>query len=135
MALAADNAIATPLSNRDYAFFYEGLRDGKLFVQRCSGCQSVRHPPGPMCPECRSLEWQALECSGRGTIYSFTVHHYPPLPGFTLPHIIVLAEMAEGFRLVGGMAGIDPAQVVIGLPVTTEFISSGDVATFQFQPA
>jgi hypothetical protein len=52
-----------------------------------------------------------------------------------MPHIIVLAEMEEGFRLTGGMGGIEPERVAIGLPVATDFVMSGDVATFQFRPA
>jgi uncharacterized OB-fold protein len=135
MALADDNTIATPMSNRDYEFFYEGLREGRLLVQQCNGCKAVRHPPGPMCPHCHSLSWQALECSGRGTIYSYTVHYHPPLPGFTMPHIIVLGAMEEGFRLVGGMAGAEPDQIAIDQPITIEFVTSGEVASYQFRLA
>ena len=39
-----------PTMNRDTAFFWDGLREHKLLFQRCKDCNTVRHPPGPMCP-------------------------------------------------------------------------------------
>lgn len=129
--LRADTSLPKPLSSRDFEFFYEGLRDGKLLVQKCSSCGQVRNPPGPMCPNCRSLEWAALECTGLGTVHSYTIHHHPPLPGFAIPHVMVLADMEEGFRLLGGYAG--SGGIEIGMPLATDFMQCGDTATFQFR--
>ena len=39
-------------SRRDTAFFWAGTAVGELRVQRCDGCGTLRHPPGPMCPSC-----------------------------------------------------------------------------------
>ena len=30
-------------------------------VQRCTACDHTRHPPAPVCPECRSTEADWLE--------------------------------------------------------------------------
>ncbi|RIL05034.1 MAG: hypothetical protein DCC71_11950, partial [Proteobacteria bacterium] len=30
---------------------------GVLRIQRCKQCQTLRHPPRPMCGECQSIEW------------------------------------------------------------------------------
>ena len=38
-----------------------------------------------MCPSCRSLEWETVEASGRGTVYSFVTNHYPQVPSFDYP--------------------------------------------------
>ncbi|MGB8208771.1 MAG: zinc ribbon domain-containing protein, partial [Mycobacterium sp.] len=59
-----------PTISPDTEFFWDGLRDHKLLIQRCSGCGTLRNPPRPMCPNCRSLEWEPIESSGRGTVYS-----------------------------------------------------------------
>ena len=48
-----------PSINQDVAFFWEGVAEGKLLIQRCLKCQALRHPPGPGCPKCSSLEWEA----------------------------------------------------------------------------
>lgn len=107
-----------PLINRDVGFFYEGFNQGELRVQRCNGCGSLRHPPSPFCPKCHSGDWEAVATSGRGTLHSYTIHHYPPIPPWKTPHVVGLADMAEGFRFVAAMPDTDPADLRIGQPVT-----------------
>ena len=43
-----------------------------------------------MCGECQSLEWDAVQACGRGTICSFTILTHPQFPGYEYPLIIVL---------------------------------------------
>jgi uncharacterized OB-fold protein len=69
-----------PATTRDNAFWWEGVEAGKLLIQRCGGCGTLRHPPRPMCPQCQSLEWDTVEASGRGTVHSFVINHYPQAP-------------------------------------------------------
>ena len=115
-----------PAQTRDNAFFWEGAAKGVLLIQRCASCSRLRHPPGPMCPHCHSLEWNTLEASGRGRIYSFVVAHHPAIPPFEYPNLIVLVELDEGTRLVSNLLGIDPAEVEIGMPVQVEFTKVDD---------
>ena len=37
-----------PTTTLDTRFFWDGLKAGKLLVQRCCGCAKLRHPPRPM---------------------------------------------------------------------------------------
>jgi uncharacterized protein len=37
----------------DSAFFWEGVEQDELRIQRCSSCGKLRHPPRPMCPDFR----------------------------------------------------------------------------------
>ncbi|MDO9439057.1 Zn-ribbon domain-containing OB-fold protein [Hydrogenophaga sp.] len=122
-----------PQSNRDFDFFYQGLEAGQLLVQCCSSCRKLRNPPGPMCPACHSLDWQAQPLKGNGTVFSYTVHHHPKLPSFDTPHVVVLVDMEEGVRVLGAMPGIDPERVQIGMQVQVEFLRRGETATFQFR--
>ncbi|MEL7208434.1 MAG: MaoC family dehydratase N-terminal domain-containing protein [Actinomycetota bacterium] len=69
-----------PSINRDNAFWFEGVKDHRLLIQRCQGCGELRHPPGPACPACGSMDWDTVEATGRGTVYSFTVNHHPKVP-------------------------------------------------------
>jgi uncharacterized OB-fold protein len=103
--------------NRDSAFFAEGLGRGVVLIQCCADCGSLRHPPRPMCPQCRSLKWGVAEASGRGRIYSYAVHHHPPLPGVALPSLIVLVALDEGVRMVGDLVGGDETDLHIGSEV------------------
>jgi uncharacterized OB-fold protein len=121
-----------PCSNHDFDFFYAGLEDQQLLVQKCSGCGELRNPPSPMCGECGSLEWSAVQLSGRGTVYSYIVHHHPPLPGFEMPHPVVLAELEEGIRFLGAGRAEQRDQLAIGKPVSVEYVRRDGVALFQF---
>lgn len=115
-----------PASTPDTEFFWNGLRENKLLIQRCGGCRQLRHPPRPMCPHCRSLEWEAIESSGRGTVYSYVVPHEPKFPFFEYPFVVVLVELEEGVRLVSNLTGIDPSEVTPGLPIEVYYQSFDD---------
>lgn len=110
-----------PVRNRDTRFFWEGVEAGELRAQRCLGCQTLRHPPAPACPHCQSLEWESQALGGRGEIYSFVVMHYPEIPPFDYPNIVVLVELEEGTRLVSNLVGVSRHDVRIGMPVQVEF--------------
>jgi uncharacterized OB-fold protein len=118
-----------PSITQDNAFFFEGTKEGKLLIQRCSNCGALRHPPRPACPECRSFEWDTVRSSGRGTIYSYVVNHHPQVPAFDYPLVVALVELEEGTRLVANVAGIDPEAVVIGTPVQARFEAFDDELT------
>src|SRR5262245_9028678 len=94
-----------PRQNQDSAFFWDGVAKGELRIQRCSGCELLRHPPRPMCPRCQSLDWDHAVASGRGTVYSFVVHHHPPVYGLEVPFTVALVELEEGTRIVGNLVG------------------------------
>ena len=51
-----------PTITPDTAFFWDGLKEHKLLIQRCAACGVLRHPPRPMCPRCNSLDWDAVDC-------------------------------------------------------------------------
>jgi uncharacterized OB-fold protein len=113
--------VQPPLLSRDYDFFVEGLRNRELRAQRCSDCGALHHVPMPMCAKCNSFDWTPQALSGKGRVYSFVIHHYPPLPPYSTPHPIVLAEMEEGVRILAAFSG-DAATLRIGMPVRVEFV-------------
>ena len=88
-----------------------------------------------MCPHCQSLEWDAIESSGRGTVYSFVIPHHPPLPWFPEPYVVALIDLEEGTRLVSNVVGVAPDAVTIGMPVVVRFESfDADVVLPLFAP-
>jgi len=110
-----------PGISQDTQFFWDGLQQQKLLIQRCSACGAMRHPPGPVCPECHSFEWDTVQASGKATLYSFVVMHHPEVPPFDYPNPIGLVELEEGTRLVAGLAGVAPKDIRIGMPLQLEF--------------
>jgi len=90
-----------PLRNRDTDFFWEGTTVGELRIQKCNACGVLRQPPGPFCPSCHSTDRGYVVSPGRGTVYSWLVHHAPQVPGKQLPLRLALVELDEGVRMVG----------------------------------
>ena len=105
----------------DNRFFWEGVAQRELRIQRCNACGRLQHPPGPMCPACHGLDLGWVRSQGRGTLYSFVYVHHPELPYFENPNLVVLVELEEGTRIVSNLVGAAREQVRIGLPVAVEF--------------
>ena len=111
-----------PALTQDNAFWFEGARAHQLLIQRCTSCGTLRHPPLPACAVCGSLEWDTVESSGRGTLYSYVVVHYPQVPSFEYPLPIGLVELEEGTRVVANLGGVEPDDIAIGMAVRAEFV-------------
>jgi uncharacterized protein len=125
-----------PAITEDIAFWFEGARQHKLLIQRCASCGELRHPPLPACPHCRSFDWDTVEASGRGEVYSFVVVHYPQVPAFDYPLPIGLIELEEGTRLMADLDGLDPAEWRVGMSVVAHFVDYDDELTLPvFRPA
>ena len=125
-----------PAVTQDSSFFFEGTAEGRLLIQRCSGCGVLRHPPRPACPECRSFEWDTLESSGRGEVFSYVVVHHPQVPSFEYPLPIAVVQLEEGTRLVADLIGVAPEDVHIGMAVVVEMVAVDDELTLpMFRPA
>lgn len=121
-------AVLRPVVSKDNEFFWEGVRKGELRIQRWG--ETLRHPPGPMSPDGDlSAEPDYVVASGTGTVYSYLVHHYPEVPGKTLPFVVALVELDEGVRVLGELLDTDPADVHIGLPVEVTFVEVDDELT------
>jgi uncharacterized OB-fold protein len=108
--------IIRPVRNQDTDFFWEGTQQSELRLQKCNSCGELRHPPGPVCPSCHAMDRGHVVASGRGTIFSFLVHHAPQMPGRELPLTIALVELEEGVRFVADVRG-NPEDLAIGDPV------------------
>jgi len=112
-----------PQVTPDTAFFWAGTAAGELRIQRCASCCALRHPPGPMCPACGAPgDGGYVVAAGTGEVFSYVVHHHPPVPGKKLPLVVALVQLPEGVRMVGEMPGAAPDLVRIGLPVRATFL-------------
>ncbi len=120
-------SVLRPPVSPDTAFFWAGTQVGELRIQRCGECGALRHPPGPACLSCGSTRNQGFSVvAGTGTVYSYVVHHHPPVPGKRLPIVIALVELTEGVRLMAELTGTEPDQVQIGMPVRASFLRIDD---------
>ena len=115
------NDMPPPMADSETLPWWKAAAERRLVMQRCCKCSRFRHPPGPVCPECRSLESEWPELSGRGEIYTYTIVHRPIAAGQRdqLPFIVVVIDLdgAEKVRLISNLVGSGPEEVRIGLPV------------------
>jgi uncharacterized OB-fold protein/acyl dehydratase len=110
-----------PAASRDTAFFWDGINAHELRIQkRPDG--TLQHPPAPALWNDKDEPTDYVVASGKGTVFSFVVHHAPQVPGRTLPFVIALVELEEGVRMLGELRGIDPAKVEIGMDVRATYI-------------
>ncbi|OMC16806.1 bifunctional MaoC family dehydratase N-terminal/OB-fold nucleic acid binding domain-containing protein [Mycobacterium sp. SP-6446] len=110
-----------PSMSRDTAFFWEGVKAHELRIQRRPD-GGLQHPPVPAVWQDKAEPIDYVVASGKGTVFSFVVHHAPKVPGRTLPFVIALVELEEGVRMLGELRGADPAAVAIGMPVRATYI-------------
>jgi uncharacterized OB-fold protein len=117
--------------------FFFAAREGRLVVQRCTGCGRRRFPPRDICSEClgRKSEWTTS--SGRGRVVSFNVMHQVYHPGFVaeVPYAVVLVELEDGGRMLTNMVDCPLERLRVGLPVEVTFEHrSAEVTLPQFRP-
>jgi uncharacterized OB-fold protein/acyl dehydratase len=118
-----------PPTTRDTQWWFDACKDGKLLIQRCTACGTLRHPPGPACADCHSFEWDTVEASGRGTVYSYVVVHHPQAPMFEYPLPVVLVELEEGVRLVSNVLDVGPDELEVGMPLVAELVAVDEELT------
>jgi uncharacterized OB-fold protein/acyl dehydratase len=121
--LDADSAMR-PASSKDTKFFWDGVNAHELRIQKREN-GTLQHPPVPalwLDAKREVQESDYLVASGKGTVFSFVVHHAPKVPGRTLPFVIALVELDEGVRMLGELRNVDPSTVEIGMPVRAMYI-------------
>jgi uncharacterized OB-fold protein len=132
------DGMPSPLADTTTLPFWEAAAEHRLVVQRCSACAHTRHPPAPICPECRSSESDWLEVPGRGEVYTYTLVHRPIAAGQELPFAIAVIALEDsgGLRMISNVVGVAPGELAIGLPVELVWEDmSPDLAIPRFRPA
>ena len=127
-----------PQWNQDQEWFWEGLKKHELRIQRFTDDGTLVFPPANANPNTQAMEYDWVVSSGKGTLYSYTVVHYPQVPSFEYPLIVGLVELEEGVRIISNIVSVKPEQVTVGMPVEVCFPdtnSDDDIVLHQFRPA
>lgn len=77
------------------------LRNGYLMGTRCKACGYQTFPPRADCPECMSDDFEFVEYSGKGKVWTYTRIDAAPT-GFDddVPYTCVVVELEGGGRLL-----------------------------------
>ncbi|GAA2409914.1 OB-fold domain-containing protein [Actinomadura vinacea] len=116
--------------------FWEGTRRGELLIPRCADCGARFFAPEPACPHCMSASWDYEPSMGRGVVYSVTVVHRTPGPGFEVPFALAVIDLDDGGTLLSHVVDVEPHSVAIGTRVRVSFRGLDDDITLPcFVPA
>ena len=137
------SALAKPIpvpTDRDRPY-WEGARERKLVLQRCSHCGLYSSQPRVICPKCHGVDFMWSQVSGRGVIHSYSIPRQTISPGFgdELPFVIVHVQIEEEptcyvtTNLLVDESEFDTLD--IGLAVIVEFEERGEVTIPQFRLA
>jgi len=131
------DSMPPPMADATTLPWWNAAAEHRLVVQRCASCGHTRHPPAPICPECRSADSDWKEVSGRGDVYSYTLVHRPIAADQTLPFVVAVIELegSGGLRMISNVVGVNPEEVEIGMPVELVWEDmSEDLAVPRFRP-
>jgi hypothetical protein len=131
-----------PAVNAETNGWWEAAAHHRLVVQRCTDCGRTRHPPGPVCPWCRSTTSEWSELPGTGTVFTFTVVRQAFIPSLAdrIPYVVIAVDLdgadgTEGARMVSNLVDIDPSDVCISMAVEVVWEDMGPaLALPRFRP-
>ncbi len=108
--------------------FYGWCGKQELRFQRCGACETFRHPPRPLCPNCQSSNAQWVPVSGKGKVHTWTTVRQALHPGLAadVPYAGVIVELDEGMRIASWVTDIAPEKLQAGLRVQVWFDAISD---------
>ena len=92
--------------------FFEGLKEGKIYMTQCQKCGKKFFPPQADCPDCieSSVNWTPL--SGEGELITFTMIFVRPATyAHYDPYVVGVAQMKEGVRVLAWLKIDDPKNI------------------------
>src|SRR5688572_17718616 len=101
-ALAGSTSLSTaekpiPVPTDEDRPYWDGAREHKLVLQRCTGCGLYSAQPRVVCPQCHGEAFEWSQVSGKGRIHSYTIVHATTVPGFRdeVPYVVVFVQIDE----------------------------------------
>lgn len=117
---------------------FDGMKEGKVMVQKCDDCNTWLAPSAFICEACGSENVPWVEVSGKGELYTYVVYHRAYAPEFEsmVPYNVALIELEEGPRLLANIIGIDNNDLKIGMALKPVFreVAPG-LPLLHFEPA
>lgn len=108
--------------------FWQACRERRLVVQRCSVTNKCFFPPAPVSPFTGEPDWEWVEASGQGTLWSFVVFHQKYFDGMEdeLPYPVAMVKLDEGPYLLTNLDRMTVAEAHIGMRLAVRFPGGPD---------
>jgi uncharacterized OB-fold protein len=125
-----------PVPTTDTLPYWEGNKEGKLRIQRCTACGGHYFYPRPFCPVCTSDQVEWTDTRGTATLHSYVIN-MRPLPGAEgYSPVIALVRLSEGPILLTNIVGVEPTpeRLVLDMPLEVAFEARGAATVPVFRP-
>jgi uncharacterized OB-fold protein len=96
---------------------------------RCNDCETMIHPPYPVCRNCLSENVAPQAVPGTGEVHSVTINYQKWNPALEVPYVIarVAIDGAPGVLLTTNIVGCPVEAVQIGDRVRVTFEQQGEI--------
>ena len=92
---AAQKAI--PVPTEENGPYWEGAREHKLVLQKCTNCGLYSSQPRVICPRCHKDQFEWSQVSGKGKLHSWSIVWQTTAPGFQdeVPYVVCHCAIDE----------------------------------------
>lgn len=119
-----------PIVNSETKPYWDGCKEGVLYLKKCNACGETHYYPRAVCPECLSSDTAWYPARGYGRIYSFSI-----MRRAEPPYAIAYVTLDEGVTMMTHIVDCAFEDVVIGLRVALAFrATEGAHAVPVFRP-
>ena len=101
--------------------FWDAAAQGRLLLPRCNDCGQHFFRPEVACTHCFAVNWRWVEASGRGSLYSYSIVHKAPAPGFVVPLVLAVVQLDEGPFMFSNLVRCAHAGIRIGMALQVQF--------------
>jgi len=117
--------------------FFEGLKEGKIYMTQCKKCGEKFFPPRAECPKCLESNMDWIPLSGEGELLTCTMIFVKPASfAHYRDYMIGIAQMKEGVKVLAWLKIDNPQKVKPKMKVrlTTAKREPEGVITYEFVP-
>lgn len=111
--------------------YWDAAKENRLVIQECACCKARQFYPREFCISCLSEDIKWIECSGKGTVYTYTINRRGANPAMSdrVPYVVAAIDLDEGVRMMANIVGSPVDAVKIGSRVEVCFERISDEIT------
>ena len=117
--------------------FFEGLKEGKVYMTQCKSCGEKYFPPQGACPKCLESNMDWIPLSGEGELLTCTVIFVkPPTFAHNRDYVVGISQMKEGVRVLAWLRIDDPKKIKPKMKVQLKTVKREPegLITYEFIP-
>ena len=127
--------IPVPQGESDY--YWEKTKEEELWLRKCNECQQAYFYPRDISPGDLRKDTKWIKATGKATLFTYSIVHRAPHPGFEAPYVTAIVELEEGPKMPTNIVIEDPRpdnlQIGMDLEVVFEDITD-EIALPKFKP-